>query len=92
MKKGYKVDHPAKATDRSDIFDDVSQNPKGSKDCWDSLAESVYSLKMSIDAGEEDGYSNGVDKQMSLIKEMTQDSKEDSSRAFQNMLESIWDL
>jgi len=91
MKKGYKIDHPSKATNKPDIFDDVSLNPKGSKDCWDSLAESCYSLKMSIDAGEEDGFSNGIEKQLTLVKEMTKSDKEDSSMVFQNMLENMWD-
>lgn len=92
MRKGYKIDHPSKATNRPDIFDDVSTNPKGSKDCWDSLAESCYSLKMSIDLGEEDGYSNGIDKQLSLVTEMTKDTNEEANKELQGMLESIWEM
>jgi hypothetical protein len=46
---------------------------------------------MSIDAGEEDGFSNGIEKQLTLVKEMTKSDKEDSSMVFQNMLENMWD-
>ena len=89
MKKGYKIDHPSKATNKPEIFDDISTNPRGSKDCWDSLAESCYSLKLSIDAGEEDGYSNGIDKQLTLVSEMTKSAEEQSGQVFQDMLEGF---
>ena len=62
----------------------------GSKDVWDSLASACYSLKMSIDAGEESGYSNGVDKQLYVVKEMTRSAAEDSNQQFQSMLEGLF--
>jgi hypothetical protein len=86
--KGYKIDHPKKATQNSNVFD--VNNGKGSKDVWDSLASACYSLKMSIDAGEESGYSNGVDKQLSIISKMAEDSREESAKVVQDMLENIF--
>ena len=47
---------------------------------------------MSIDAGEEDGFSNGIEKQLTLVKEMTKSDKEDSSKVFQNMLETAFEF
>lgn len=86
--KGYKIDHPKKATQNTAIFD--INNGKGSKDIWDSLASACYSLKMSVDAGEEDGYSNGVNKQLDLIKSMTGSAEEESALRFQDMMGSIF--
>ena len=86
--RGYKVDHPKKATQNSNVFD--VNNGKGSKDVWDSLSSACYSLKISIDAGEESGYSNGVDKQLALISKMSKDPKEETAKAVQNMLENIF--
>lgn len=87
-KKGFKIDHPAKATQNESVFD--VNDGRGSKDVWDSLASACYSLKMSIDAGEESGYSSGVDKQLLSIKSMTTSASEESNRAVQSMLESIF--
>jgi hypothetical protein len=86
--KGYKIDHPKKATQNPGLFD--VNNGIGSKDLWDSLASAVYSLKMSIDAGEEGGYSNGVDKQLELVTRMTENSRENTTKQFQSMLEDIF--
>lgn len=86
--KGYKIDHPKKATQNNAIFDD--NDGRGSKDLWDALASACYSLKMSIDAGEENGYSNGVDKQLSLIKKMTKSATEETQKKFQSMIEGIF--
>lgn len=87
-KKGFKVDHPVKATQNTAVFD--ANDGIGSKDVWDSLASACYSLKMSIDAGEESGYSNGVDKQLYVVKEMTRSAAEDSNQQFQSMLEGLF--
>ena len=87
-KKGFKVDHPVKATQNTAVFD--TNDGIGSKDVWDSLASACYSLKMSIDAGEESGYSNGVDKQLYVVKEMTRSAAEDSNQQFQSMLEGLF--
>ena len=87
-KRGFKIDHPKKATINPNIFD--RNNGKGSKDVWDSLASAVYSLKMSIDAGEEAGYSNGVDKQLTAISKLTNSSREETTKLFQSKLEGIF--
>lgn len=87
-KRGLKVDHPKKATYNPTVFDD--NNGVGSKDVWDSLCSACYSLKMSIDAGEEGGYSSGIDKQLEIVKYMTRSAATESGQAVQNMLESIF--
>ena len=87
-KKG-KVDHPKKAS-ISPLFDNSEGTEIGSKDTWDSLASACYSLKMSIDEGEEFGYNTGYAKQSQMITKMTYDPKEESQKEFQGMLESIF--
>ena len=89
-KKGLKIDHPKKATIDDKVFDGASSKGIGSKDIWDSLASACYSLKMSIDAGEELGYSNGVDKMSIALGSLSRSSREDSQRAIQGMIESIF--
>ena len=90
VSKGLKVDHPKKCTVDNKVFDGDTSKGIGSKDVWDSLASACYSLKMSIDAGEEMGYSNGVDKQLTLIKKITTNTTEETQKAFQNMVENIF--
>lgn len=84
-----KVDHPKKAS-TSPLFDNPDGSQKGSKDLWDSLASSVYSLKLSIDEGEEMGYGAGYQKQLSYLSKITSDAKEESQKAFQGMLEDVF--
>ena len=88
--KGLKIDHPKRCTIDENIFDGARSRGIGSKDIWDSLASACYSLKMSIDAGEELGYSNGVDKMNRALGAMIKDAREDSQRAIQGMLEGIY--
>lgn len=89
--KTGKVDHPIHAT-FSNLFDNPpgGNGQKGSKDVWDSLASACYSLKLSIDEGMELGYSSGITKQLSAIQGLTRDSREESQKAFQNMIEDIF--
>lgn len=87
-KKGYKIDHPKKATQKPSVFD--VNNGKGSKDLWDALASACYSLKMSIDAGEESGYSSGVDKQLEMVKSMTKSDELDTQKEIQSRLENLF--
>lgn len=90
MSRGLKIDHPKKATIDDRIFDGQESGGIGSKDVWDSWASAVYSLKMSIDAGEEDGYGNGVQKQMAAITSLSKNPREEAGKAIQGMLESIF--
>ena len=87
-KKG-KIDHPKKAT-ISPLFDNPDGTEIGSKDTWDALASACYSLKMSIDEGEEYGFNTGYTKQSQMLKQMTRDAKDDAQKKFQSMLESIY--
>ena len=84
-----KVDHPKKAS-TSPLFDNPDGSQKGSKDLWDSLASSVYSLKLSIDEGEEMGYGAGYQKQLSYLSKVTSDAREESAKTFQGFLEDIF--
>lgn len=87
-KKG-KVDHPKKAS-ISPLFDNPDGKEIGSKDMWDSLASACYSLKISIDEGEEFGFNTGYTKQNQMLTKMTHDPREDSQEVLQGMLESIF--
>lgn len=84
-----KVDHPKKAT-VSPLFDNPDGSKPGSKDIWDSLVSACASLKMSIDAGEEMGYSGGLTKQLDSLKNLTKDPREESQKAIQGMLEGLF--
>ena len=83
------VDHPKKAS-ISPLFDNPDGSKPGSKDLWDALASSVYSLKLSIDEGEEMGYSSGIVKQLESLTKITADPREESQKELQNMLENIF--
>ena len=85
-----KIDHPRKATIDSKVFDGDASKGIGSKDVWDSLASACYSLKMSIDVGEELGYNSGYEKQLDLVSKMTNNAREESSKQIQNMVEGIF--
>ena len=50
----------------------------------------VYSLKLSIDEGEEMGYSSGIAKQLESLTKITADPREESQKELQNMLENIF--
>ena len=54
------------------------------------MASACYSLKMSIDVGEELGYSSGYEKQLDLVSKMTNNAREESSKQIQNMVEGIF--
>ena len=84
-----KVDHPKKAS-ISPLFDNPDGSEIGSKDVWDSLASACYSLKMSIDEGEEYGFNSGYSKQTSMITKMARDAKLEAAKTFQGMVESIF--
>lgn len=83
------IDHPAKAS-ISPLFDNPDGKEVGSKDVWDSLANCVFSMKMSIDAGEEYGYNSGYNKQSQIISNLSRDPRQESQQVFQEMLENIW--
>lgn len=83
-----KIDHPKKATLDPEVFD--LNDGVGSKDIWDSLVSSCYSLKLSIDRGEEMGYGQGMMKQMEILQGLTKDSREETQKRFQGMIESIF--
>ena len=83
-----KVDHPKRATQNPRIFD--TNNGVGSKDCWDSLSSACYSLKESIDNGDQFGPNSSVTMAIKAADMMTRDAREESQKAFQDMLENIY--
>lgn len=83
-----KIDHPKKATQNPKVFD--VNNGVGSKDIWDGLEQAVYSLKLSIDAGEEYGYNSGYHKQMQVMEKETMNAREETQKYFQDTLESLF--
>lgn len=84
-----KIDHPKKAT-ISKEFDNPDGKQIGSKDVWDSLAQASYCLKLSLDEGDEQGWSGGHSKQMQALKQLTTSAQEESMAAFQDMLNNIF--
>ena len=83
-----KIDHPKKATQDEKVFD--INNGVGSKDVWDSLASACYSMKQSVDEGEEQGFNCGVTKQLEIYNNMTSSSLEETQKIFQNIIEGIY--
>ncbi|MBP3732528.1 MAG: hypothetical protein J6I84_04705 [Bacilli bacterium] len=88
-----KVDHPKKASISND-FDNPPGNPtpeKGSKDCWDAVCQSLYGIKLSIDAGDEYGMNGGYYKELQVMNKVTDDPRERSREIVQSMMESVFD-
>lgn len=83
-----KIDHPKRATQNPKVFD--VNNGVGSKDTWDALASAVYSLKMSIDEGDEYGFNGGYYKQLQAMNSLTKSSQEETTKRFQGMIENIF--
>ena len=83
-----KIDHPKKATQDPLIFD--VNDGVGSKDIFDSLENACYSLKLSIDAGEELGYNSNVNRQINILSEITKSASEEVNKKFQDLLEGIF--
>jgi hypothetical protein len=80
-----KIDHPKKA---STILDNKAGTEKGSKDTWDSLCQSVYSCKLSLD---KDEAFESFDKEMKLLDKMTEgNAREQSRQVIQSMIEDIF--
>lgn len=86
--KHIAVDHPKIA---SLIFDNKNgDHPEGSKDVFDSLQGALENCRLSLYEGNENGVNTGYIKQTQMINKMTHDPREDSQKAFQGMLESIF--
>lgn len=83
-----KVDHPKKATQDPIVFD--VNNGVGSKDIWDALSQSIYSLKQMVDQGLELGYNAETTMQLESLKHITKDPREETQKQFQGMLENIF--
>lgn len=84
-----KVDHPAKAT-VSNLFDNPDGKERGSKDTWDSLAQACYAMKLSLDEGNEQGWSGGVSKSIQSLGSLTKSAREETQKLFQGMLNNIF--
>lgn len=84
-----KIDHPKKAS-VSSLFDNPDGTEIGSKDVWDSLASACYSLKMSIDEGEEYGFNSGYNKQAKMIRKISYDPREETQRTIQDMMNNFF--
>lgn len=86
-----KVDHPAKKSDLKGIgFPEESPDNLGSKDCWDALASSVYSLRQSLIDNDDYGTNTGFQKTLESMNKPIEDSKERTREVFQSMMESIY--
>ena len=60
-------------------------------DLRDSLASACYSLKLSVDEGEEYGYNSGISKQIEAYKTIENSNvREQSRKIFQNMVEGLY--
>ena len=84
-----KVDHPTKAT-VSNKFDNADGKQRGSKDTWDSLAQACYAMKLSLDEGNEQGWSGGVSKSIQSLNSLTRSAREETQKIFQGMLNNIF--
>lgn len=84
-----KIDHPAKAT-ISKLFDNPDGREKGSKDVWDSLSQACYAMKLSLDEGNDQGWSGGVSKTIQSFNSQTRSAREETQKVFQGMLNSIY--
>lgn len=84
-----KIDHPAKAT-ISKLFDNPDGKERGSKDVWDSLAQACYAMKLSLDEGNDQGWSGGVSKTIQSFSSQTSSALEETQKVFQGMLNNLF--
>lgn len=86
--KHIAVDHPKIA---SLIYDNKNgEHPEGSKDVFDSLQGALENARLSLYEGLENGVQTGYLKQAQILGKMTKDSREESMKTFQGMLEDIF--
>lgn len=86
--KHIAVDHPKLA---SLIFDNKDgSHPEGSKDVFDSLQGALENCRLSLYEGLENGIQTGYIKQTQMLKKLTKNAREDSMKAFQDMIEGIF--
>ena len=90
LNNGTKVDHPLVSSCTDFDYKGLDGEQPGSKDLFDACCGSLYSCYLKYSEYLEGGYSSGITKQMSAIKGMTQDSREESQKAFQSMIEDIF--
>ena len=81
-----KIDHPKKA---STILDNKDGTEKGSKDLWDAVCQSVYSIKLYL--YEDNTYEDGFEKELQLVTKMTEkNARQKSIEVVQDMVENIF--
>lgn len=86
--KHIAVDHPKIA---SLIYDNKGgEHPEGSKDVFDSLQGALENARLSLYEGLENGVQTGYIKQAKMLGKMVHDPREESMKAFQEMLEDIF--
>ena len=90
LNNGTKVDHPLVSGCTDFDYKGLDGEQPGSKDLFDACCGALYSCYLRYSEYLEGGYSSGITKQMSAIKGLTQDSREESQKAFQNMIEDIF--
>lgn len=84
-----KIDHPALSSSFEFDYKDRTGDMPGSKDLSDAVAGSIWSCYQKYSEYLEEG-GGGVNKQLNLVKQMTQSSQEDSMKAIQDMMENIF--
>ncbi len=85
-----KIDHPIVSSCTEFDYKEMSGEMPGTKDVVDAVAGSLWSCYLKYSEYLEQGYSVGFQKQIDSLKKMTSDPREESQKAFQDMLEGIF--
>lgn len=88
--KHVKVDHPLISSCVDFDYKGLSGDQPGSKDLADSLAGSLFSCYKSYSESMEGGYNSGIKQEITLLKSISKDPREQTQKVFQGMLEDIF--
>ena len=91
LNNGQKIDHPiVSSCTEFDYKNAPSGTLPGSKDLFDAVAGALMSCYKMYSENMELGYYTGYSKQAQAISKITKNSKEESYKTFQGMIEEIF--
>ena len=85
-----KIDHPLVSSCTDFDYKNASGEMPGTKDVVDSAAGALWSCYLKYSEYLENGYSVGINRQISYISKMTGSAREESQKTFQGMIEGIF--
>ena len=85
-----KIDHPLVSSCTDFDYKNAFGEMPGTKDVVDSAAGALWSCYLKYSEYLENGYSVGVNRQLSYLSKVTGSAREESAKTFQGMIEGIF--